>query len=154
MIYLVRILIISALIATLVACGDTTDADEPPEIRYGVDVCTHCGMIISEEQYAGGLVSPDSETEIFDDIGEMIDVIQEEGVNERRVWVNDFESLEWLDGTQASYVVSDAIVTPMGSGVVAFEAREDADEFASLNDGQVMSWEEILTDWTYEPRGH
>jgi copper chaperone NosL len=150
----VRFLLVILFAVTVAACGSASSPDDPPEIRYGVDVCTRCGMIISEERYAGGLVRADGETEIFDDIGEMIDVIQEEGVDERRIWVHDYESLEWLDGTLAIYVVSDEIMTPMGSGVVAFEERTDAEGFAAQNDGEVMNWEAIVANWTYAPRGH
>jgi copper chaperone NosL len=154
MITRILLMLTVALALTLGGCGDSVDPDEPPEIRYGVDVCTHCGMIISEEAYAAGLVSSDGETAIFDDIGEMIDVVQDEGVNERRVWVKDFESLEWLDGIRSFYVLSDTLITPMGSGVVAFADRPDAEAFADEHAGTVMTWEEILTELTYRPGRH
>ena len=137
-------------ILAIAGCGEETRADQPPDIDYGRDVCSRCNMIISEERYAGGIVDEDGEALIFDDIGEMIFVIQEEGLQERRVWVHDADSLEWLDGTSAFYVASMDVVTPMGSGITAFEAEEDATAFAEANAGDVLTWDQVLNDWEWE----
>jgi len=134
----------------LAACGEESRADQPPDIEYGVDVCSRCNMIISEERYAGGIVDERGDQLIYDDIGEMIFVIQEEGLQDRRVWVHDADTLEWLDGTVAFYVASMDLVTPMGTGVLAFTSRQDAETFASENAGRVLTWDEILTDWEWE----
>lgn len=134
----------------IAGCGEEARADQPPDIDYGRDVCSRCNMIISEERYAGGIVDEDGEALIFDDIGEMIFVIQEEGLQERRVWVHDADSLEWLDGTSAFYVASMDVVTPMGSGITAFEAEEDATAFAEANAGDVLTWDQVLNDWEWE----
>jgi copper chaperone NosL len=146
-----RSIALALVLATgLAACGDEQRADQPPAIAYGEDACSRCGMIISDERYAGGLVDADGEALIFDDIGEMIAVVQEEGLQERRVWVHDADSLEWLDGITAYYAVSRDVVTPMGSGVTAFAEQADADEFAEANSGMVMTWEQMLTDWEWD----
>lgn len=142
----ITVLMLLALSVTLISCGGESRADQPPKIEYGEDVCSRCNMIISEERYAGGIVNEDGDALIFDDIGEMIFVIQEEGLQGRRVWVHDSESLEWIDGTSAFYTASKDVVTPMGSGVIAFATREDAE----ANSDVVMTWEQILTDWEWE----
>ena len=134
----------------LAACGEETRADEPPDIEYGRDVCSRCNMIISEERFAGGIVDENGDALIYDDIGEMIFVVQEEGLQERRVWVHDADSLEWLEGTEAFYVYSMDVVTPMGSGVTAFEEEADAEAFAIENAGEVLTWDQILADWEWE----
>jgi copper chaperone NosL len=148
---LVAVLVL-LLAVTLVACGEDDRADKPPDIEYGVSVCSRCGMIISEEKYAGGIVDEKGESLIFDDIGEMIHVIQDEGLDSRRIWVHDAETLEWIDGEKAFYVASMGVMTPMGSGVTAFENRDDAESFAMENMGDVLMWDDILADWTWEMR--
>ena len=147
-----RVVLLTLLIVaiTTIACGDESRADQPPRIEYGRDVCSRCNMIISEERYAGGIVNMDGDALIFDDIGEMIFVIQDEGLQERRVWVHDAESLEWIDGTTAFYSASKEVVTPMGTGVTAFTSRAEAESFSAENAGTVMTWEEILADWKWE----
>jgi copper chaperone NosL len=144
---LMLLLLVSMAMAA--GCGEETRADQPPEIEYGVDVCSRCNMIISEERYAGGVVDENGDALVFDDIGEMIFVLQEEGLNDRRVWVHDANTLEWINGTEAFFVASDDVVTPMGSGVTAFAEKADADTFAAENAGKVMMWEEMLSDWEW-----
>ena len=46
----------------LAACGSGTDLEEPPDIRYGEDVCQRCAMIINEARYAATYVTPDGQT--------------------------------------------------------------------------------------------
>lgn len=138
----------------LAACGEEDRSDQPPEIEYGVDVCTRCGMIISEERYAAGLVAADGESMIFDDLGELIIVVQEEGLGERRAWVHDADSLEWINATEAFFAVSHDVVTPMGMGVTAFAERDDAESYAGETDGMVMNWNEMVSDWHFEMGGH
>lgn len=134
----------------LAACGEEARADEPPDIEYGRDVCSRCNMIISEERYAGGIVDENGDALIYDDIGEMIFVVQEEGLQDRRVWVHDADTLEWLDGTTSFYVYAMDVVTPMGSGVTAFEDEADAQAFAEENGGEVLTWQQMLSDWEWE----
>ncbi len=138
----------------LAACGEEDRSDQPPEINYGVDVCSRCGMIISEERYAAGLVAADGAPVILDDIGEMIIIVQEEGLGERRAWVHDADSLEWIDATSAFFTISHDVVTPMGMGVTAFAERDDAESHAGETHGMVMTWNEVVSDWRFEMGGH
>ncbi|HEY8447737.1 MAG TPA: nitrous oxide reductase accessory protein NosL [Thermomicrobiales bacterium] len=130
----------------LTGCRKRASANDPPKISYGKDVCARCRMIISEERHAGGLVDKDGEASLFDDTGELIAQVQEEGLGERRVWVHDYESREWIDGTTAFYVVDD-FMTPMGTGVVAVAERDAADRLANEQGGRVMTWQEMLEHW-------
>ena len=89
----------------LAGCGgEQADAAAPPEITYGRDVCSRCGMIISEERYAAGLVAGDGTAALFDDLGEMLQSVREEGLQGRRAWVHDWARWEWIDATSAVYV--------------------------------------------------
>lgn len=152
---LLGLLALLALVATtLSGCGGEARADQPPEIKYGVDTCSRCHMIISEEKYASGLVASDGTTMIFDDIGEMIATVQTDGLNERRVWVHDFDSVEWIDGTTAFYVDSHDLMTPMGMGVVAFSSKDAAEKLAAEKSGTVRDWEAMLVEWEMHGHGH
>ena len=140
----------------LAACGDDASADEPPEIEYGRDTCDRCNMIISEERYASGLVDEDGEKLVFDDTGEMVAFMQDdpEAYAAWRIWVHDYDSVEWIDGATAFYVYSQDTNTPMGTGVIAFKTREAAEAFAQENEGMVMDWQTLLSEWTMPMHGH
>lgn len=131
----------------LTACGKNASAGEPPKIVYGKDVCSRCGMIISEEKFASGIVARDGTSRPFDDPGEMIATIQEEGLGTNRAWVHDFDTTQWIDATKAFYAVSHDVVTSMGTGVVAFSSKAAAITFVASHPGEVMSWDDMLTKW-------
>lgn len=131
----------------LAGCGgEQTDAAAPPEINFGRDTCDSCGMIISDERYAAALVAADGTTEIFDDIGEMMQAVRAEGLNARRAWVHDWDSREWIDATSATYVQGDPEATPMGTGIVAFTTKDGAEAFAAESNGPMVTWENLTAD--------
>jgi copper chaperone NosL len=142
-----RTLLLGAASAALVGCGGSAGADDPPKISYGKDTCTRCRMIVSEERQAAGLVAKNGDKAIFDDTGEMIAAVQEEGLNDRRVWVHDYRSEDWIDGTTAFFVVSADVMTPMGTGVVAFKEQAPAAEFAASHGTTALSWSQVLQNW-------
>jgi copper chaperone NosL len=129
----------------LAGCGgEQADAALPPEISYGRDTCDRCGMIISDERFASALVAPDGTATRYDDLGEMLEVIAEEGPGERRAWVHDWGSVEWIDATTASFVRGAPETTPMGTGFIAFAEREDAEQFATENNAVILTWDEAM----------
>lgn len=135
-----------ALLAPLLLAGcggEQADAMAPPEINYGRDTCQSCGMIISDERYTAALVSMDGTTEIFDDIGEMIQTVRGDGLNARRAWVHDRNNREWTDATTATYVRGDEAATPMGTGIIAFAANEGAEAFVAEHESPLLTWDDL-----------
>jgi copper chaperone NosL len=148
--YLRNILLLIALILVLAGCGGPkVTAETPPEIRYGEDVCVRCGMIISDERYAAGLVVETEpgrfEHRIFDDIGGMFLHAAEHGDNESivRYFVHDYHSLAWIDAQKASFVSSQSMLTPMGFGLTAFDDAAAAQFVADEWDGEVLTFAQV-----------
>jgi copper chaperone NosL len=142
-----RIFLGSAVLApvVLIGCGgQEVDLSQPPQITLGRDTCDGCGMIISDERYAAGLVAPDGTASLFDDVGEMLQALGDDKLGERRAWVHDWNSREWIDATTGSYVRGEEAVTPMGFGIVAFGAREDAEAFAVERGAPILTWDEVV----------
>lgn len=137
----------------LASCGGKkASGSEPPAIKLGRTVCDRCGMIISEERFAAGIVDSDGNAQVFDDAGEMIATVQEEDLNDRRVWVHGSPSLDWMDARDAWYVVTMEIPTPMGTGVFPFDTEAAANEFAAEHAATVYSWDELLAEWSFDPQ--
>lgn len=128
----------------LAACGGGPDLDEPPDIRYGEDVCDRCLMIINEARYAAAYVKPDGEARLFDDIGGMVASIDEAAEDVAVFWVHDYDTEEWLKADEAFYVESDDLVTPMGFGIIAFADPNRAEEWAAEQAGTVRSYSELF----------
>jgi len=139
-----RNFILLALLVVLVACQAQTDLSQPPEIVYGEDVCTECGMIISEPRFASAYYTQDGEARSFDDIGGMLTHHAEQQEDVAQFWVHDYETEEWIVAEEAFYVSGKELHTPMGYGVVAFSNQERAQNFADQSKAMVMSFAAIM----------
>ena len=116
----------------------------PPEILLGQTDCAQCGMTVSEERYAAGLVleTPDGQRvdKVFDDIGCMSEFVrsQHEGKVLAR-YVKDFNSRQWLAADGACYVRGGAIRSPMGYGLLAVQNKADAQALAVAKSAKVLA---------------
>lgn len=135
----------------LAGCGGKeASGDEPPEIKIGRDTCDRCGMVISEERFASGIVDEKGNAQTFDDPGEMVATVQEEGLSGRKAWVHGSPSMQWMDAEDATYVVTPDGQTPMGTGIFPFDNETEAKSFAADNGGVVYTWDELLQNWTLD----
>ena len=101
-------------------------------------------MIISEERFAAAYRLPDGTEKVFDDLGGLIQHGQQTGeLAEAEVWVHDYETEEWVPATDAYYVVTRSIATPMAFGIVSFGDEARAMGFAHGIDAGVVPWETV-----------
>jgi len=123
-------------------------------IRYGQDLCDHCHMTIADPRFAGEIVTRTGRVYRFDDPACLAAYLREQlrdttGATE---WVNDFTHPDrWLDARTASYVRSDALHTPMASGLAGFADAAHADSARAALVGTRLSWEDVLAA-AHEPR--
>lgn len=134
-----------ALALFLGACAQGQPQAAPPEIRYGETICEQCNMIISDQRYAAGYaheISPGRyESIAFDDIGDMLESAAVHPERNITHWyVHDYNSKEWLDATQAHYMFSHNLTTPMGHGAAAFADKVAAEVVATELAGEVFDW--------------
>ncbi len=129
----------------LVACGSSPTEPQPPDIAYGRDLCSQCGMIISEARFASAIQLTNGEYLKFDDAGEMFSYYKENPNTQVLAWfVHDYDSESWIRGEEAFFVKSQSLQTPMGTGTISFRVGSKADEFAAEHDGQVYTFDEIF----------
>lgn len=142
----IRYYLIFSLLAVIVlaACAGKPGEPQPPEIQYGQDMCDACGMLISEPRFAAATLLTSGEALKFDDIGEMLVYHMDHPEEQVQAWfVHDYGSESWIRGESAFFVKSDAVKSPMGSGIAAFEEKSDAEAFAAQVQGMVYSLDEI-----------
>ncbi len=137
---------LTVLLFFLSACAQGQAEALPPENRYGETICVQCNMIISDERFATGYaheIEPERyESIAFDDIGDMLEHAAAHPQHTVVEWyVHDFYSKEWLDATQAHYMFSDNLTTPMAQGTAAFAELAAAETMATEMDGVIMDWE-------------
>jgi len=125
-------------LTTNVACG--VRADGPPEIDVDRTACSHCGMLISEPVYAAAYRTPGSDPRVFDDIRCLLEAAhQEPRADALRFWFHDAATAVWIDGSEAVFVGSPALRTPMGGGWIAYRDRTAAREGAVRHQGRVIN---------------
>lgn len=138
-----------ALIAALMtACGSTTSSNQPPHISYGQTTST-MGMIIEDPRFAGAIIDSNGKTTLFDDIGDLVAAAKQNPSSTAHIWVHDYQTKGWINGSTATYVASDDLMTmtPMGSGLAAFSSHDHAATFLHDHHGAVMTWDDVLSKW-------
>ena len=125
-------------IGMLMAGGCAARAEGPPEIVVDRTACSHCGMLVSEPAFAAAYRAPQADGRVFDDIGCLLAAARREPSAGLRYWFHDAATGAWMDGDQAVFVVSPAIRTPMGGGIVAYGTARAAEDAAARHRGQVV----------------
>ena len=127
------------------ACG--VKAAGPPHIEVDRTPCAHCGMLVSEPTFAAAFRRDAFDARIFDDIQCLLNAAVDEADPERlRFWFHDAATAAWIDPTEAVFVRSARLRTPMGGGLVAFSGMAAARRGAQQHQGQVVgTLDDLLT---------
>jgi copper chaperone NosL len=154
--------LLALMLGSSVACGG--HAGGPPDIQVDRTACSHCGMLVSEPVYAAAYKAPSSDPRVFDDIRCLLEAARTEPRAEQlRFWFHDAAAGEvapqggpvaargrpggqsWIEGSEARFVASPALRTPMGGGLIAYRDRTAAREGAARHNGRVIeSLDELL----------
>jgi hypothetical protein len=107
-------------------------------------------MLVSEPAFAAAYRRDGSDARIFDDIGCLLNGLSGEADHERlRFWFHDAATAVWIDRTEAVFVRSARLRTPMSSGIVAYRGEAAAGRAAV--DGQatiVGNFDQLITSHT------
>ncbi|GLY11186.1 nitrous oxide reductase accessory protein NosL [Pseudobacillus badius] len=136
-------------VLALAGCGKE-HVYEPVEINPDIDACDICNMSIAATQYATEVVLTDGTVETFDDIGCMIEYLnQEEEKNIGEAYVRDVQTGDWVKLNEALFLYNKSYWTPMSYGVVSFADEKSAQQFmAEEGKGKRMNLEDIRKhDW-------
>ena len=133
------------LISLLAACGGGQNLEEPPDIRYGEDVCEECSMIINEPRHAASYVLTDGTVRRFDDIGEMLAYDSKHHEAVHVYWVHDFNTEEWIIADKSFFILNNAAKTPMGWGLLAFADEAGAAAYMAEVGGTETVWADLQT---------
>ena len=142
-----RFLLMAALVVLAFSCKGQNEGISPEPIYLGEEICSRCGMIISDVNYAAQLIEPGKGAHKFDDIGCLVEFMQESGGGEQAIgkaFVMAQDKGEWLPFEDAHFVRSDKIKTPMGHGIMAFSDYSEAKSFAASVHGNILKSQGLL----------
>ena len=138
-------------LALLVSGCDRQQPLAPPEVQYGQSECADCGMIVSDQRYAAGLILETAQGDfvprVFDDIGCMIKYEQHQKDGKVLAhYVKDYQTSQWLTVEKAVLVHRQQIQSPMAYGLAAAGNREDAQKLAGGDAQAITDYATLLRD--------
>jgi copper chaperone NosL len=128
--------------SALLMCCHTS----PEEIPYGNAECTFCRMTVIDRQHACELVTDKGKVHFFDAIECMANYHHAHpDVSYDHILVNDFnEPGSLLLASEAVYLISPELPSPMGAFLAAFADAAAAQEAIVEYGGRVYDWNGIL----------
>ena len=118
----------------------------PKPIDYGNDGCHFCKMTIVDKVHAAEIVTQKGKIYKFDASECMINFLKEFDTSQIKWYLsNNYTEPETLiDATQATFLISKNIPSPMGAFLSAFKDKNDAEKFQTKKGGKLYTWETLL----------
>lgn len=120
-------------------------AIEPQPINYGKDACNFCKMNIVDSQHAAQFVTEKGKNYKFDAIECMLN--QMKTFDEAPIALHlicDYAAPgELIDATTATYLISEAIPSPMGAFLSGFSSQDKAVSTHAESGGKLYNWEQL-----------
>lgn len=131
---------LAALIFIISSCKP-----EPKPIAFGEEVCNYCSMTIVDTQHASQLVTKKGKVFSFDAIECMLRSEQLKEKEKIALFLcNDFGAPgEMIDATQATFLISEAVPSPMGANLSGFTSLKAAKNIAADRPAEFLTWEEL-----------
>ena len=122
---------------------------DPVPIEYGVDACHFCRMTIVDKIHAAEVVTKKGKVYKFDASECMINFMDEFDTSTIKLYLsNNYTEPEVLiDATQATFLISRNVPSPMGGFLSAFRTKEDALKVKEQKGGKIYNWEELLSHY-------
>ncbi|UGU14628.1 nitrous oxide reductase accessory protein NosL [Sinomicrobium kalidii] len=127
---------------------------KPKPINYGSDNCQYCNMTIVDKQHAAQIVTDKGRVYKFDAIECLLNYTRENTARPVSIYlVNDFKNPgELIDATNATYLISPEISSPMGANLSGFHSKLEARETQANHDGTLYDWEQLVTHFKKEEK--
>ncbi|PID67745.1 MAG: hypothetical protein CR968_05145 [Flavobacteriia bacterium] len=118
---------------------------EPKPIDYGKDTCHFCKMNIVDKTHAAEIVTKKGKAFKYDAIECMIKDLKKRNSSEVALFlVNDYSDPGALiDATEATFLISPAIKSPMGANLSAFSKKDEAEKHVKTSEDNIYSWDKI-----------
>ncbi len=119
---------------------------EPVEIDYGNVHCMHCDMTVVDKSHSAEYVTKKGKAYVFDAIECMVRTINEKKNEDELVFilVADYSNPgNLIDAKTATFMINEAIKSPMGANLSAFSSLENANKVKKEFGGDLFSWDEL-----------
>jgi copper chaperone NosL len=119
---------------------------KPQPISYGSDGCQFCSMTIVDRLHAAQLVTKKGRAYKFDAIECMINYASDLDKDEVALFLcNHYTTPEELiDATEAVFLISNEIPSPMGANLTAFSSQTAIEQVFAEVGGKTYTWKELV----------
>jgi len=125
----------------------TSCSVEPEPISYGEDQCSFCKMGVVDKAHSAQYVTEKGKQFKYDAIECLIRDINDPDVTESSlafVLVADYSNPgQMINASNATYIISKSIKSPMGAYLSAFSNADDANATVTESGGEVYDWDGI-----------
>ena len=134
-----RIYILCSL-AIVLGCNVSQEA-----INYGNEACHFCKMTIVDKVHAAEIVTSKGKVYKFDSVECMVHFLKDFDGEVQLYLTNHYSEPETLiDATQANFLISEQIPSPMGANLTAFQTKAEILKVREEKGGTIYSWTELL----------
>src|SRR5690625_5137473 len=136
-----KIIFIFLAVITIASCSKNIDP-----IVYGEEACEFCMMTIVDQSHSAQLVTQKGKNFKFDATECMINYLEQENNEDDMLHLlsADYNNPgKMIDATEATFIISENIPSPMGEFLSALGSKSVAEELQKQNGGNLYSWEEV-----------
>lgn len=127
---------------------------EAQPIDFGNDQCHFCRMTVVDRLHASQTVTKKGKQFSYDAIECLVKEILKEDFEDgfAIMLVADYNEGKMVPATEATYLISEEIQSPMGENLSAFETKESAEAAQKEHGGELYSWESLKTQLSKEKK--
>ncbi|MGK9476929.1 nitrous oxide reductase accessory protein NosL [Melioribacter sp. OK-6-Me] len=116
----------------------------PEAIDYGNIDCAYCQMTVSDPKFGAELITESGKKYYFDSSECLAAYIISNDGKYHSAWVTNYKKPgNLIEVSQALFVISDGIKSPMGLGIAAFESDSVKNTGIEYGAEEIVNWERI-----------
>jgi len=134
------------LVSLILALLTTFSCSHSPQaIDYGNDGCHYCKMTIVDKIHGAELITDKGKVFKFDATECMLNYVAEDNEVERsRFLTNHYDApTDLISASEATYLISENLPSPMGAYLTAFENATSAEKIKAKKGGELYTWEAL-----------
>ena len=122
-------------------------SNSPKPIDYGNDGCHYCKMTIVDKIHGAELITDKGKVFKFDATECMLNYVADGHEAEAASFLtNHYETpTALISATEATFLISDNLPSPMGAYLTAFESAAQAEKVQAEIGGELYTWEALKT---------
>ena len=119
----------------------------PKPLQMGKDLCEHCKMTLTDSRFGAEIITQKGKVFIFDDVvclkAYKQNNFKDPGDIKEIVFVNFLNKDQFLSVDKAFFLKSEALKSPMGSNIAAFETIQEIEKVSADFTGESLLWTDI-----------